>query len=225
MKAARRTATPRTSSIHRSHPRRRRRRSTSPRRSSARRGRPTGASSRSRPPSTSTRRCGRRSARRRDSAAPTRRPSPTRTCRRSPRTAVPSRPASASASADRRRRSKRRRSAARPRSARSSCWAPPSRGSRSCPVVLDPTVAASFVGFIGGVLCADAVQRGRSPFADRLGEEIASSALALADDGTRSGGDGVVTRSTPRACQRARTASDRGRAPLLLPARLLHGAP
>jgi PmbA protein len=55
--------------------------------------------------------------------------------------------------------------------------------SRSCPVVLDPTVAASFAGFIGGVLCADAVQRGRSPFADRLGDEIASAALTLADDG------------------------------------------
>ena len=55
--------------------------------------------------------------------------------------------------------------------------------SRSCPVVLDPTVAASFVGFVGAVLCADAVQRGRSPFADRLGEEIASSALAVTDDG------------------------------------------
>ena len=55
--------------------------------------------------------------------------------------------------------------------------------SRSCPVVLDETVAASFVGFIGGVLCADAVQRGRSPFADRLGEEIAAAALTLTDDG------------------------------------------
>src|SRR5436190_3309494 len=41
--------------------------------------------------------------------------------------------------------------------------------SRSCPVVLDPTVAASFFGFIGGVLCADAGQRGRSPFARRPG--------------------------------------------------------
>jgi PmbA protein len=55
--------------------------------------------------------------------------------------------------------------------------------SRTCPVVLDPTVAASFAGFVGGVLCADAVQRGRSPFAGRLGEEIASAALTLADDG------------------------------------------
>ena len=55
--------------------------------------------------------------------------------------------------------------------------------SRSCPVVFDPIVAASFAGFIGGMLGADAVQRGRSPFAGLLGEEIASRAYALADDG------------------------------------------
>ena len=56
--------------------------------------------------------------------------------------------------------------------------------SRSCPVVLSERVAASFAGFIGGALCADEVQRGRSPFADRLGDELASPALALADDGS-----------------------------------------
>ena len=55
--------------------------------------------------------------------------------------------------------------------------------SRSCPVVLDPTVAASFIGLIGGGLGAGAVQRGRSPFADRLGAEIAGEALVLHDDG------------------------------------------
>ena len=55
--------------------------------------------------------------------------------------------------------------------------------SRSCPVVLDPTVAASFAGLIGGALSAGAVQRGRSPFAGRLGEELASAALVLHDDG------------------------------------------
>ena len=55
--------------------------------------------------------------------------------------------------------------------------------SRSCPVVLDPTVAASFIGLIGGGLSAGAVQRGRSPFADRLGAEIAGEALVLHDDG------------------------------------------
>ena len=55
--------------------------------------------------------------------------------------------------------------------------------SRSCPVVLDETVAASFAGLIGGGLSAKAVQRGRSPFAARLGEEVASLAFALHDDG------------------------------------------
>jgi PmbA protein len=60
--------------------------------------------------------------------------------------------------------------------------------SRSCPVVLSERVTASFAGFIGGALCADEVQRGRSPFADRLGDELASKALVLADDGTEPGG-------------------------------------
>jgi PmbA protein len=55
--------------------------------------------------------------------------------------------------------------------------------SRSCPVVLDPTVAASFVALIGRGLAASAVQRGRSPFAERLGEDVANPALALHDDG------------------------------------------
>jgi PmbA protein len=55
--------------------------------------------------------------------------------------------------------------------------------SRHCPVVLDAFVAASFIGFIGGMLSADAVQRGRSLFAEREGDEIASGAIRLADDG------------------------------------------
>lgn len=60
--------------------------------------------------------------------------------------------------------------------------------SRSCPVVLDETVAASFAGLIGGALSARAVQRGRSPFAGRLEEEVASEAFALHDDGRDPGG-------------------------------------
>jgi PmbA protein len=78
-------------------------------------------------------------------------------------------------------------------------------GSRACPVLLDETVAASFVGLIGSTLCADAVQRGRSPFAGRLGEEVAAGELALADDGTDPEGlaaspfddEGVPRRRTP----------------------------
>jgi PmbA protein len=56
-------------------------------------------------------------------------------------------------------------------------------GSRSCPVLLDPTVAASFVSLIGSALGAGAVQRGRSPFAGRVGEEVAGEAFVLHDDG------------------------------------------
>lgn len=86
--------------------------------------------------------------------------------------------------------------------------------SRSCPVVLDPTVAASFAGFIGGVLSADAVQRGRSPFAGKLGSEIASEALALTDDGLDPEGmasapmdaEGTPRRRTP-LIERGRLAS------------------
>jgi PmbA protein len=55
--------------------------------------------------------------------------------------------------------------------------------SRSCPVVLDPTVAASFIGLVGSGLGADAVQRGRSPFAGRVGTEVGGEALILHDDG------------------------------------------
>ena len=54
---------------------------------------------------------------------------------------------------------------------------------RRCPVVLDTFVAASFAGFIGGMLSADAVQRGRSLFADKLGEEVAGAGFVLVDDG------------------------------------------
>ena len=77
--------------------------------------------------------------------------------------------------------------------------------SRHCPVVLDAFVAASFVGFIGGMLSADAVQRGRSLFADREGEEVAGPAFELVDDATDPAGpgsapfdgEGSATRRTP----------------------------
>jgi len=46
---------------------------------------------------------------------------------------------------------------------------------RRCPVVLDAFVAASFLGIIGGMLSADAVQRGRSLFAGREGDEVAAA--------------------------------------------------
>jgi PmbA protein len=86
-------------------------------------------------------------------------------------------------------------------------------GSRSCPVVLSERVAASFAGFIGGSLSADEVQRGRSPFADRLDDELASPALAIADDGTDP--DGLA--SAPFDGE----GIPRGRTPLLAEGRLL----
>jgi PmbA protein len=55
--------------------------------------------------------------------------------------------------------------------------------SRVCPVALDATVAASFVGLLGKALGADAVQRGRSPLASLLGERVAADAFVLNDDG------------------------------------------
>jgi PmbA protein len=77
--------------------------------------------------------------------------------------------------------------------------------SRRCAVVLDAFVAASFIGFIGSMLSADAVQRGRSLFAGREGDEIADSALALVDDATDPegpssapfDGEGSPSRRTP----------------------------
>jgi PmbA protein len=77
--------------------------------------------------------------------------------------------------------------------------------SRRCPVVLDLFVAASFVGFIGGMLSAEAVQRGRSLFAGREGDEVADGVLRLADDGTDPDGpdsapfdgEGSASRPTP----------------------------
>jgi PmbA protein len=59
---------------------------------------------------------------------------------------------------------------------------------RRCPVVLDTFVAASFAGFIGGMLSADAVQRGRSLFAGKEGEEVAGLPFVLADDGVNPDG-------------------------------------
>ena len=77
--------------------------------------------------------------------------------------------------------------------------------SRHCPVVLDAFVSASFAGFIGGMLSADAVQRGRSLFAGREGDAVAESSFVLVDDGREPGGpssapfdgEGAATRRTP----------------------------
>lgn len=69
-------------------------------------------------------------------------------------------------------------------------------------VVLDPWVTAQFLGILGFTLSGDSVLKGRSFFADRLGEEVASSVLTLVDDPTNTAaftatdtdGEGLATR-------------------------------
>ena len=51
-------------------------------------------------------------------------------------------------------------------------------------VVLEPGVAAAFLGTIAGALTGDRVVKGRSPFAERLGEQVGASMLTLFDDPT-----------------------------------------
>jgi PmbA protein len=51
------------------------------------------------------------------------------------------------------------------------------------PVVFDPYVAGQFLGVLGDALTAEAVHKGRSLFAGRVGEEVAARGLTLVDDG------------------------------------------
>jgi PmbA protein len=52
------------------------------------------------------------------------------------------------------------------------------------PVVLEDTVAASVLSIIGGTLSGDAVLKGRSLFANRVGEDVAAPSVTLVDDPT-----------------------------------------
>ena len=77
--------------------------------------------------------------------------------------------------------------------------------SGSLPVVLDPWVTAQLLGIVGHTLDGEAVLKGRSPFADRLGEQIAAPVLSFADDptdpaaftATAIDGEGLATRRNP----------------------------
>jgi PmbA protein len=72
-------------------------------------------------------------------------------------------------------------------------------------IVLEPRLAATLLGIAGGTLTGERVLKGRSPFADRVGEAIAAPCLTLADDPTdpRSfgadahDGEGLATRRNP----------------------------
>ncbi len=51
------------------------------------------------------------------------------------------------------------------------------------PVLLDPFAASSFLGVLAEALSAEAVQKGRSLFAELVGERVGSEAFTLVDDG------------------------------------------
>lgn len=56
--------------------------------------------------------------------------------------------------------------------------------SMKCTAVFDPRSAATLLAIIGGSLSGEAVVRGRSFFANRIGEDVASSLFTLLDDPT-----------------------------------------
>ena len=64
--------------------------------------------------------------------------------------------------------------------------------SAKIPIVLDPHAAASFLGVLAGALTAEAVQKGRSLFAELAGQQVGSSALDVIDDGRLRGGPGTA---------------------------------
>jgi PmbA protein len=56
--------------------------------------------------------------------------------------------------------------------------------SKRVTVVLDPFVTAQFLGVISSTLNGEAVVKGRSLFADRLGDDVAAAGITLVDDPT-----------------------------------------
>ncbi|MCL4368323.1 MAG: TldD/PmbA family protein [Actinobacteria bacterium] len=59
---------------------------------------------------------------------------------------------------------------------------------RKTTVVLDNIIAAEFLGAISGALTAEAVQRGRSLFAGKVGKAVASPRVTVVDDGALANG-------------------------------------
>jgi PmbA protein len=79
----------------------------------------------------------------------------------------------------------------------------PDSGRRT--VVLEPRMAAALLAIVGGTLTGERVLKGRSPFADRMGEAIAAPVLTLVDDPTNPAslaadshdGEGLACRRNP----------------------------
>jgi len=58
------------------------------------------------------------------------------------------------------------------------------------PCIMEPYVATRFLGIIAQMVDAEAVQKNKSLFKDRLGQRVGSEAISLVDDGTFPGGIG-----------------------------------
>jgi PmbA protein len=65
--------------------------------------------------------------------------------------------------------------------------------SRRLPVVFDPQVTRSLLALIGAALSAEAVQKGRSLFVGREGEDVAAPGVTLVDDPTIADSFGAST--------------------------------
>jgi PmbA protein len=81
------------------------------------------------------------------------------------------------------------------------------KGIKSCevPMVVAPEIGVELLSYIVGMLSADPVQKGKSLFAEKIGESVASEAIHLIDDGMLKGGlatqpvdgEGVPRQTTP----------------------------
>lgn len=60
--------------------------------------------------------------------------------------------------------------------------------SQTLPVVFEPYVATGFLGLLAPALTAEAVQKGRSLFAGKVGQKVASDRINIVDDGSLPGG-------------------------------------
>ncbi len=70
-------------------------------------------------------------------------------------------------------------------------------------VVLDKRVTTTLLAILAGTLSGEAVLKGRSPFADRLGEEVGAAGLTLVDDPTDARAYGAATHDAEGlACRR-----------------------
>lgn len=78
------------------------------------------------------------------------------------------------------------------------------------PVIFDPMVSAQFFGLIADMLSAETVLKGRSPFANRLGDSIAASGFSLREDPTDPAAFGASTVDDEGLASRATLLIDRG---------------